>query len=203
MSAQPAFTRADPDARRQSLIEATARVLAAKGAAGVSVRTICAEAGVSAGLLRHYFASVSEAIAATYRWTGTEIDRALEQAVAAAGPDSRARLIAYLAANFRAPIATPDLLASYVAFWSLTLSDPAVASVRVEVYGSFRQGLEGLLRAYRPDLADVRVVAVALTALIDGLWLELSLGQAPFSAEEAEALAAQWLDALAPQAAAG
>lgn len=203
MSAQPAFTRADPDARRQSLIEATARVLAAKGAAGVSVRTICAEAGVSAGLLRHYFASVSEAIAATYRWTGTEIDRALEAAVAAAAPDPRARLIAYLAANFRAPIATPDLLASYVAFWSLTLSDPAVASVRAEVYGSFRQGLEGLLRAYRPDLADVRVVAVALTALIDGLWLELSLGQAPFSAEEAEALAAQWLDALAPQAAAG
>lgn len=196
MAAQPAFTRADPDARRQSLIEATARVLAAKGAAGVSVRTICAEAGVSAGLLRHYFASVSETIAETYRWTGTEIDRALEAAVAEAGPDPRARLIAYLAANFRPPIATPDLLASYVAFWSLTRSDPAVASVRTEVYGSFRLGLEGLLSAYRPDLADVRVVAVALTALIDGLWLELSLGQAPFSAEEAEALAAQWLDAL-------
>ena len=203
MAAQPAFTRADPDARRQSLIEATARVLAAKGAAGVSVRTICAEAGVSAGLLRHYFASVSEAIAETYRWTGTEIDRALEAAVAEAGPDPRARLIAYLAANFRPPIATPDLLASYVAFWSLTRSDPAVASVRTEVYGSFRLGLEGLLSAYRPDLGDVRVVAVALTALIDGLWLELSLGQAPFSAEEAEALAAQWLDALTAQAEAG
>lgn len=196
MAAQPAFTRADPDARRQSLIEATARVLAAKGAAGVSVRTICAEAGVSAGLLRHYFASLSDAIAATYRWTGTEIDRALEEAVAAAGPNPRARLIAYLAANFRPPIATPELLATYVAFWSLTLSDPAVASVRAEVYGSFRHGLESLLRAYRPDLADVRVAAVALTALIDGLWLELSLGKAPFSAEEAEALAARWLDAL-------
>lgn len=196
MSAQPAFTRADPDARRQSLIAATARVLAARGAAGVSVRTICAEAGVSAGLLRHYFASVSEAIAETYRWTGAEIDRALEQAVAAAGPDPRARLIAYLAANFRAPIATPELLATYVAFWSLTRSDCEVAAVRAEVYGSFRQGLEGLLGAYRPDIADVRVIAVALTALIDGLWLELSLGQAPFSAEEAETLAAKWLDAL-------
>lgn len=196
MSAQPAFTRADPDARRQSLIEATARVLAAKGAAGVSVRTICAEAGVSAGLLRHYFASLSDAIAATYRWTGAEIDLALEQAVAAAGPDPRARLLAYLAANFRAPIATPDLLATYVAFWSLTRSDAAVAAVRAEVYAAFRSGLEELLRAYRPDLAEVGVIAVALTALIDGLWLELSLGQAPFSAEEAEALAAQWLDAL-------
>src|SRR3546814_572806 len=55
---QPAFTRADPDERRQSLIEATARVLASKGAAGVSVRAICAEAGVSPGLMRHYFSGV-------------------------------------------------------------------------------------------------------------------------------------------------
>jgi AcrR family transcriptional regulator len=200
MTAQPAFTRADPDARRQSLIEATARVLAAKGAAGVSVRTICADAGVSAGLLRHYFASLSDAIAETYRWTGAQIDAALEQAVAEAGTDPRARLIAYLAANFRPPIASPDLLATYVALWSLTRSDPAVAAVRAEVYGTFREGLEGLLHAYRPDLGDARLVAVALTALIDGLWLELSLGQAPFSAEEAEALAAQWLDAQTAQA---
>jgi AcrR family transcriptional regulator len=196
MAAQPAFTRADPDARRQSLIAATARVLAAKGAAGVSVRAICAEAGVSAGLLRHYFASLSDAIAETYRWTGAQIDSALQQAVAAAGLDPRARLLAYLTANFRPPIASHDLLATYVAFWSLTGSDPAVAAVRAEVYGTFRTGLEDLLRAYRADLGDARMAAVALTALIDGLWLELSLGQAPFSAEEAEGLAAQWLDSL-------
>lgn len=203
MTAQPAFTRADPDARRQSLIAATARVLAAKGAAGVSVRAICSEAGVSAGLLRHYFASVSDAIAATYRWIGAQIDAALAEAVAAAGPDPRARLLAYLAANFRPPIASPKLLASYVAFWSLTRSDPAVAAVRAEVYGTFRNGLEGHLRAYRPDLGDARLAAAGLTALIDGLWLELSLGEAPFSAEEAEALAEQWLDSLTAQAAAG
>ena len=70
MSAQPAFSRADPDERRHSLIEACARVLADRGAAGVSVRAICAEAGVSPGLLRHYFGGISEAIAETYRWTG-------------------------------------------------------------------------------------------------------------------------------------
>jgi len=33
-----------------------------------------------------------------------------------------------------------------------------------------------------------------LTALVDGLWLELSLGNAPFSVGEAEALAEKWLD---------
>ena len=64
--------RQHPDQRRQSLLEATARCLAARGAAGVSVRAICAEAAVSPGLLRHYFAGVSDAIAETYRWTVIE-----------------------------------------------------------------------------------------------------------------------------------
>jgi AcrR family transcriptional regulator len=197
MAVQPAFTRAAPDARRQSLIEATGRVLAAKGAAGVSVRAICAEAGVSPGLLRHYFAGVSEAIAETYRWTGARIAEALAKAVAEAGEDPRARVLAYLTASFRPPIASPELLASYVAFWSLTRSDAAVAAVRAEVYGDFREGLEHLLIAWRPRLADAALSAIALTALIDGLWLELSLGGAPFSTEQAGELAARWLDTLA------
>jgi len=193
---QPTFTRADPDQRRLSLIEATARCLANKGAAGVSVRTICAEAGVSPGLLRHYFSGVSEAIAETYRWTGQRIAEALEMAVRDAGDNPRARLIAYLTASFRPPIASPDLLASYVAFWSLTRSEPAVAAVRAEVYGEYRRELEGLIYAWRPTLDDARLPAIALTALIDGLWLELSLGDAPFTRDEAEELAGKWLDAL-------
>src|SRR3546814_20623606 len=81
---QPAFTRADPDERRQSLIEATARVLAAKGAAGVSVRAICAEAGVSPGLLRHSFGGLrseegrvgNEGVGACrYRWWAYHIQK--------------------------------------------------------------------------------------------------------------------------------
>lgn len=196
MTAQPAFTRAAPDERRQSLIEATARVLAAKGAAGVSVRAICAEAGVSPGLLRHYFAGVSEAMAETYRWIGERIAQALAAAVAAAGAEPRARVLAYLTASFRPPIASPELLASYVAFWSLTRSDPAVAGVRAEVYSDFRAGLETLLGEWRPELADKALTAIALTALIDGLWLELSLGSAPFSAAQAGDLTERWLEKL-------
>ncbi|MEZ5681518.1 MAG: TetR family transcriptional regulator C-terminal domain-containing protein [Erythrobacter sp.] len=196
MNPQPAFTRADPDERRQSLIEATARVLAEKGAAGVSVRAICAEAGVSPGLLRHYFAGVSEAIAETYRWTGARIADALKDSVDAAGDGARARILAYLTASFRPPIASPDLLASYIALWSLTRSDPAVAAVREEVYRDYRADLETLLVEWRPSLADPGLVAIALTALIDGLWLELSLGDAPFAPEQASALAESWLDRL-------
>lgn len=188
--------RQQPDVRRQHLLEATARCLAARGAAGVSVRAICAEAGVSPGLLRHYFGSVSEAIAETYRWTGQRVTEALDRAVMEAGPEPRARLVAYLTASFRPPIADPAVLATWLAFWSLTRSDPAIAAVHAELYADFRAGIERLIAEARPGMADTRLPAVALTALIDGLWLELSLGDAPFTPEEAAALAEAWLDRL-------
>jgi len=193
---QPSFTRAAPDERRQSLMEATARCLAERGAARISVRTICAEAGVSPGLLRHYFGGVSDAIVETYRWTGARVSAALGEAVGAAGGEPRARLVAYLTASFRPPIADRDLLATWLAFWSLTRSDPAIAAVHVEIYGEFRAGIERLIAEAHPGLADTRLPAVALTALIDGLWLELSLGAAPFTPEEAGVLAELWLDRL-------
>jgi TetR/AcrR family transcriptional repressor of bet genes len=188
--------RQRPDDRRRSLLEATARCLANKGAAGVSVRAICTEAGVSPGLLTHYFAGVSEAIAETYRWTGERVAKALDEAVAGAGPDPRDRIVAYLTASFRPPIADPDLLATWLAFWSLTRSDPAIAAVHAEIYAEFRHGIVSLIAAYRPATADPRLPAVALTALIDGLWLELSLGHAPFTPDEAGRLAERWLDSL-------
>src|SRR4051812_35164685 len=118
------YTRAEPDARRQSLIEAAARVLAVRGAAGASVRVICAEAGVSPGLLRHYFDGIDALIAATYAWTGAQVSEALAEAVAVAGPEPRARLLAYVTASFRQPIADPQLLATWIAFWSLVKANP-------------------------------------------------------------------------------
>ena len=50
--------RESADVRRQALIDATARCLAERGVGGTSVRAICARAGVSSGLLTHYFAGV-------------------------------------------------------------------------------------------------------------------------------------------------
>jgi len=196
MAAHQSFTREHPDERKRSLVEATARCLAKHGVAGTSVRAICAEAGVSPGLLRHYFGGVSDAIAQAYRWTGERVEQALAQAVAEAGNDPRARLLAYLSASFRPPIADPQLLATWLAFWSMTPVDQGIGALHAEIYGEFRGGIEGLILALRPEMQDARLPAVALTALIDGLWLELSLGKAPFTPEEAEGLVAKWLDAL-------
>jgi AcrR family transcriptional regulator len=189
------FHRAPADERRLALIAACADVLARKGAHGTTVRAICEAAGVSPGLLRHYFAGIDDLVAATYRHTGDRVQAALDAAVAAAPATPRARLLAYLTASFAPPIADADLLSTWLAFWSLTRTDPRIARLHGEIYAGNRQALERLLGAYAPG-ADHRLTAVALTALVDGLWLELSLGDAPFSPDEATALAERWLESL-------
>ena len=196
MNQRQSFVRAEPDARRHSLVEACARSLATKGASGTSVRTICAEAGVSPGLLRHYFSGIDALIAETYRWTGARVATSLDAAIDRAAPNPRTRLLAYLTASFRPPIANPDLLATWLAFWSLTKTDPAIAKVHADIYRDYRHRLELLVSALKPNARDHRLTAIALTALVDGLWLELSLGSAPFTPDEAAALAERWLDTL-------
>ncbi len=189
------FHRAPADERRLDLIAACARTLAHKGAHGTSVRAICAEAGVSPGLLRHYFGGIDDLVAETYRQTGERVQAALDTAVAQAPDSPRDRLLAYLTASFAPPIADGELLSTWLAFWSLTRTDATIAKLHDEIYAENRRALEHLLQDYAPG-QDHRLTAVALTALVDGLWLELSLGDAPFAAQEAFHLAERWLDGL-------
>ena len=196
VTAKTAFRRAAPDARRHSLIEACARVLAREGAGGTSVRTIAVEAGVSAGLVSHYFDGVDGLVEATYAHVAARVGAALEAAMAAAAPEPRARLDAFVTASFAPPIATGELLATWIAFWSLTIARGGIARQHDAHYADFRARLEDLLAACGLPRTRLRHAAIAITALVDGLWLELCLSPGCFSAEEAGAMARAQLDAL-------
>jgi TetR/AcrR family transcriptional regulator, transcriptional repressor of bet genes len=196
VSSKPAFNRAEPDARRHSLIEACARVLAREGASGASVRVIALEAGVSAGLVGHYFGSIDALVAATYAQTGARVDAALAEALAAAGSDPRARLEAFVTASFMPPIADPQLLATWVAFWSLVRARADIAAQHDTQYAGFRARLEALLAACGMPDDQLRRAAIAISALVDGLWLELCLSPGCFTGAEASAIAAAQIDAL-------
>ncbi len=190
------FRREDPDARRASLIAACARVLAREGAAGASVRAIALEAGASPGLIGHYFGGVDALVAATYAQVEARVAAALDEAVAAAGPEPRARLEAYVCASLLPPIADSDLLSTWIAFWSLVRARPEIAALHDEQYGRFRAGLEALLADSGVSAAALRRTAIAITALVDGLWLELCLSPETFAEGEAAAIARSGLSAL-------
>lgn len=191
-----AFTREAPDVRRQTLVAAAETVLAREGVAGTSVRAICAEAGVSPGLLRHYFEGVDELVTAAYEAVGQRIDTALDAAVEGAGADPRERLLAYLTASFAPPVLDPRLLAAWIGFWSLVKTKPRIAAIHAASYAAFRARLETLLAA--AGARDTRLAAIALTATVDGLWLELCLDPATFGPDEATRIIARALEGWLP-----
>lgn len=197
-ASRAAFTRNDPDSRRLDLISACAHALAEHGAKGVSVRNVCAAAGVSPGLLRHYFSGIDDLVAATYVHVGEHVSAALADAVAHAGDDPRARLEAFVTASFRPPIADPELLATWLAFWSLVKTDPGIARLHREIYAMSRATLEQLLAECGVAPGALRLSAIAITALVDGLWLERSLDPSTFTPEEAGVIAGRWLETLLP-----
>ena len=195
----PKFTRGLPESRRLQLIEATARCLARDGLAGTSVRQVAAEAGVSPGLVRHHFQGMHDLVAETYRATGKQIAAVLDAALNEAGPSAEARLRAFVDASFRPPLLEPDRLAVWLAFWSLTRSDPEIRGIHAKVYGEYRKILERMIAALAVELRleiDARTAALGLIALLDGLWLEHCLDPATFTAKTAVEIAHGWVDGL-------
>ena len=189
-----AFTRESADARRADLIEATAACLAEHGLAGTNVRAICAKAGVSPGLLRHYFGGIDDLVAATYEATSARMDAIFAGVVEGVGPDPRARLLAYLTASFRPPVTDPELLGAWTAFWALARSDVRMAAIHAESYAGYRARLGELLIAC--GATDAERIAIMLTAMVDGLWLELSLDAESFGAEAAVQMVERAVEAL-------
>jgi AcrR family transcriptional regulator len=183
-------------AGRRSLVEATLESLAEKGLGAVSMRDVAARAGVSPGLVRHHFGGFSNLLNEAYRFATQRVEAALESAVSAAGPDPQARMDAFLIASFAPSIADRELLAAWLAFWGLVRSDAGAAGIHAETYTAYRVRIEGLLAALagaHGTEVDARAGAIGLTAMLDGLWLELCLDPSTFSASEAAMIARSWV----------
>ncbi|TIO39556.1 MAG: TetR family transcriptional regulator, partial [Mesorhizobium sp.] len=80
MTARRKFRREGEERRRQDLIEATLDCVAEYGLQGATLRTIALRAGVTAGLIRHYFPGKEELLQGAYT---ALVGRMTEQAKAA------------------------------------------------------------------------------------------------------------------------
>ena len=198
-TAEPRFTRDQPEVRRRKLIEATAQCLAELGYAGTSVRAVAAKANVSPGLVAHHFTGIDELIVATYDHVGRQVAETLTAAMDGAPEDAESQLRAFIEASFRPPVLDRDLLAIWLSFWSLVRRDPGVRKVHKKVYADYRRRLEALIAdiaAARQFKIDAHLAALGFTAMLDGLWLELCLDPSTFSREDALRIAHAWVDDL-------
>ena len=199
-SAEPKFRREPPGARRDELIAATLACLKKLGHEGVSVRRISAEAGVSMGLINHHFQGIDALVAAAYESLAKRLlSRSRDPALAIAGEPVKA-LHAFFSASFVPEAIDPALFRTWLVFWSLVPHSPQLRTVRDRTYGETRATLETLLLRLKrlPDVPAFKVgsAAIGLSALMDGLWVELSLNRASFEPAEAVSLCDDWVHGL-------
>ncbi|GEO86054.1 MULTISPECIES: TetR family transcriptional regulator C-terminal domain-containing protein [Alphaproteobacteria] len=194
------FERKLPEERRRALIEATLACLARDGHAGLSVRKISQEAGISVGLINHHYASKDELVGHAYEALSLGLLADIRDKVEAAGHAPRTRLSAYFRASLSAPVLQRSTLRTWVVFWGMIEHSAIMTEVHDRTYAEYRRLLETLLAEVwqekgRP-LPDLRLAAIGLVAIHDGLWLEWCLNPDTFSSEEAIGLCEQWTDAM-------
>jgi AcrR family transcriptional regulator len=197
------YRRQRPDQRKRALMDATMRCLAERGIERTSIRSISEEAGVSVGLVNHYYASKEALIAEVYAQVADDLLTALQDEVArvaAADRPGRARLSAFFRASFSEVNLDSGLLRIWLAFWTMAQQSEAIAEVHTRTYRDYRRTLERLLQELSAEVPgaalDVRLAAIGLSGLLDGLWLEWCLNPATFSPDEGMRLCEDFLDGL-------
>jgi AcrR family transcriptional regulator len=184
----------DPEGRRQRILAATVTVLRTRGFSGTRVADIADEAGTSPGLVLYHYGSLEGALAAALTAVEDAYYVELEDRLAAQQqPVERLRLMSELAAGSGPAVGD----------WSLWL-EMWVRALRHEDARNTREALDrrwrGALRAaiemgitsgdFAPhDTADS---TARLASLMDGLAIQLALGDPDMTAERMSAL---WLAA--------
>ena len=199
-SAAPRFERKLPDERRLALIEATIECLKKFGHDGLSIRRISAQAEVSIGLINHHFPTKNALVAEAYRHFNSELVGYLQRAIAGFAGTPREQLRAFFAASFSPPNLDSDVLAVWVVFWGLYRHSKDIQRVQSETYHGYVDLLRGMLAELERESGELRfnlrLAAIGLTALIDGLWLEWCLDPDSFEPAEAVQLCEAWVDRL-------
>ncbi|KJE33722.1 transcriptional regulator [Thalassospira sp. HJ] len=172
------FQRLSLDVRRRSLMEATLTCVARHGLHGASVRRITEEAGVTVGLVRHYFGSKDDMIRNAYAYLVGQLTAQASESARAAEGTPEAQLASFLRANLTRPNMDEETVSLWATFIGRVRHDPGFAEIHRDGYREFLSVLETLIEPVLIhhgcpySVAICRNHAIALNGLIDGLWME-------------------------------
>jgi betaine-aldehyde dehydrogenase len=179
--------------RREQLIEMTIDSLADVGYVESTLTRIGKRAGVSAGLVAHYFADKDGLLEATFRTLVARLGaRARARLRQAHTP--RGRVQAIIDANLAAEEFDRRTGTAWLAFWGQV---PHVERLRRVQHVYQRRMLSNLRHALRSllDAEEASSLAAMIAAMIDGVWLRAALSNwTEADSEAARALLATFLD---------
>jgi AcrR family transcriptional regulator len=192
----------DHEQRRRELGHAVWRVIRRDGIDQASVRTVAAEAGWSAGALRHYFATQSELLAFAMRLV---VER-IEGRIAALDRPTDPRQAVEEVLHELLPLDDERRAENevWLAFTARALIDPELRAQHSEVHDALHQAgasaLEALAAAGRSNASATALQVERLHALLDGLAVHTALRPDLMPPQQIVAVVRLHLDALEDEA---
>lgn len=163
--------------RRQQLIQATISSVDEFGLQHTTIHRISTLAGMSSGIISHYFAGKQGLIEAAMRDLQAALGQALRERLVP-GMSPQARLMAVVEANFTPLQCSRAVARTWLAFWSQASHEPGLA--RLQRINQ-RRLLSNLACSFGLCLTRQEALAAAQqsAAMIDGFWLRSALSPSP------------------------
>ena len=169
--------------RRKELRRAAFEVLQREGMSGATLEKVAAHAGASKGIVLHYFRNKQELFEHAMREANAILrDIVVERLRNARTP--RERLWAIIEGNFDERIFLPASGHAWLALCAEVPREPQLARIQRVIHMRMHSNLLSALGDLVPA-SDCKVVALTISALIDGLWVRLGLGEESVTREEA------------------
>jgi len=183
--------------RRAALMDGMIQSLAEFGVAGTTVRTICDAAGVSRGLINHYYDAKEDLMAAALRHLFGQISETVGKRLDAVGDRATDRLRAFPKALFHPNVFTERNRTAFLCFWHEARFNDKVRLVNKDLYVGYAARLERLFSDAAQECQvsiDAKAAADGLIGLSDGLWLGLSIHDTRIRAKNAADTCIRFID---------
>ncbi|MBZ9556543.1 MULTISPECIES: transcriptional regulator BetI [unclassified Modicisalibacter] len=180
--------------RRRQLIKATMEAIDEVGLADATVARIARRAGVSAGIISHYFGGKDGLLEATMRQILQDLGEAVATRRRRSLDDSpEAHIRAIIDGNFDRSQTSQSVMKTWLAFWASSMHRHDLQRLQRV---NDRRLYSNLCCQFRRCLthAEARRAARGLAAMIDGLWLRGALAPEGLDIERARHLAYDYLD---------
>src|SRR5580692_2866536 len=169
-----AATLADPGGtRRAQMIEMTIDSLAEVGYVESTLTRIGRRAGVSAGLVAHYFKDKDGLLEATFRSLVARLEQRMRTRLRQTHTP-RGRVQAVIDANLAAEEFDKRTGTAWLAFWGQVLHVYGLKRVQTVYQRRMLSNLSHALQKLLPAV-EARSLAAMIAAMIDGVWLRAAL----------------------------
>ena len=179
--------------RRDQLIRATLATIDRLGLAETTLAHVARAAGLSTGIVSHYFGDKSGLIEATMRYLLRNLRDAIAARRRTADASPRAQLLAIIDGNFDEGQINHASARAWLWFWAASLHDPQLERLQ---QANERRLQSNLCVQFRRvlDAEHARAAATGLAAMIDGLWLRGCLGKDAIDLDQVRHIARDYLD---------